>query len=161
MGQPPSLSSEKDAAALKAKIDLRATAKTRRVALPGSFRQDGAARLAALDLAAILGPPPRIVSAFHSMGAALRNHPVVPAFIHREAGGRSHRIEILPALTLEPGAAEDEEVLRRNLQRVTGTIEAAIRAWPGQWTWTHRRWRTRPRSSAAVSAGSRSGPNPG
>lgn len=93
--------------------------------------------------------------------AALRNHPVVPAFIHREAGGRSHRIEILPALTLEPGAAEDEEVLRRNLQRVTGTIEAAIRAWPGQWTWTHRRWRTRPRSSAAVSAGSRSGPNPG
>ncbi len=76
--------------------------------------------------------------------AALRGHPIVPAFIHREAGGLRHRIEIQPALALEPGAAEDEEILRRNVERVTGAIEAAIRAWPGQWTWTHRRWRTRP-----------------
>lgn len=76
--------------------------------------------------------------------AALRGHPIVTAFIHREADGRTHRVEIQPALPLEPGAAEDEEVLRRNVARVTAAIEEAIRAWPGQWTWTHRRWRTRP-----------------
>jgi Kdo2-lipid IVA lauroyltransferase/acyltransferase len=82
--------------------------------------------------------------------AALRGHPIVPAFIHREAGGLRHRIEIQPALALEPGAAEDEEVLRRNVERVTGAIEEAIRAWPGQWTWTHRRWRTRPRGAGGA-----------
>lgn len=80
--------------------------------------------------------------------AALRGHPIVPAFIHREADGRSHRIEIQPALALEPGAAEDDEVLRRNVAQVTAAIEQAIRAWPGQWTWTHRRWRTRPAEGA-------------
>lgn len=79
--------------------------------------------------------------------AALRGHPVVPAFIHREAGGRSHRIEIQPALALERGAVEDVAVLRRNVVRATAAIEQAIRVWPGQWTWTHRRWRTRPRAS--------------
>ena len=77
MGQSSCLSSEKDAAVLKAKIDLRATAKTRRAALPGPFRQDGAERLAALDLAALLGPPPRIVSAFHSMGEELDTGPLL------------------------------------------------------------------------------------
>jgi len=76
--------------------------------------------------------------------AALRGHPIVPAFIHREANGRSHRIEIQPALALDPGAAENEEALRRNVARVTAAIEQAVRDWPGQWTWTHRRWRTRP-----------------
>jgi KDO2-lipid IV(A) lauroyltransferase len=85
--------------------------------------------------------------------AALRGHPIVPAFIHREADGRTHRIEIQPALPLEPGAAEDEEALRRNVARVTAAIEAAVRAWPGQWTWTHRRWRTRPRPAAAGRSG--------
>lgn len=84
--------------------------------------------------------------------AALRGHPVVPAFIHREADGLTHRIEIQPALPLEPGAAEDEEVLRRNVARATAAIEQAIRAWPGQWTWTHRRWRTRPEPFAGARA---------
>ncbi len=85
--------------------------------------------------------------------AALRGHPIVPAFVHREADGRTHRVEIQPSLPLEPGAAEDEEVLRRNVARVTAAIEEAIRAWPGQWTWTHRRWRTRPRPSAGGAPG--------
>ena len=61
-----------------------------------------------------------------------------------------HRIEIQPALALEPGAAEDDEALRRNVARVTAAIEQAIRAWPGQWTWTHRRWRTRPEGEPEI-----------
>lgn len=77
--------------------------------------------------------------------AALRGHPVVPAFIHRDPDGLRHRVVIEPALALEPGAAEDDAALRRNVARATEAIERAIRAWPGQWIWTHRRWRTQPR----------------
>jgi len=71
--------------------------------------------------------------------------PVLPTFIRRSPDGRSHRLEIQPALQLEPGASGDQEVLRRNTQRVTAVIEKEIRRSPGQWIWTHRRWRTQPR----------------
>ena len=77
MGQPSSPGSERDAAVLKAKNDLRGTAKARRTALSDAFRQDGAARLAALDLVAILGPSPRVVSAFRSMGEELDTGPLL------------------------------------------------------------------------------------
>lgn len=80
--------------------------------------------------------------------AALRGVPVVPAFIRREHGGRSHRLEIQPPFALEAGAASDDEALRRCVQRVTQAIEEAIRREPGQWIWTHRRWRTRPGRAA-------------
>ena len=50
----------------------------------------------------------------------------------------------MEALGLEPGASDDEEVLRRNVQQISAVIEREIRACPGQWIWTHRRWRTRP-----------------
>ena len=76
--------------------------------------------------------------------ASLRGVPVLPAFIRRSPDGRTHRLKIQPALQLEPGASDDEEVLRRNVQRVTAVIENEIRKSPGQWIWTHRRWRTQP-----------------
>lgn len=79
--------------------------------------------------------------------AALRGVPVVPAFIRREAGGRRHQLEFQPALDLEPGARSDPKALERNVQRVTQVIEQAVRREPGQWIWTHRRWRTRPGSA--------------
>lgn len=76
--------------------------------------------------------------------AARRGHPVVPGFARRDPDGRTHRIRFHPALQLESGPSDDEEVLRRNVQRVTAAIEQEIRAAPGQWIWTHRRWRTQP-----------------
>lgn len=80
--------------------------------------------------------------------AAGRGVPIVPAFIRREAGGRRHRLEIQPALALEAAAVSDEAALQRSVQRVTRVIEEAIRREPGQWIWTHRRWRTRPDRAA-------------
>lgn len=85
--------------------------------------------------------------------AALRGVPVVPAFSGREPGGRRHRIEIQTALPLEPGADVDPAIRRRNLQRASDAIEAAIRRDPGQWIWTHRRWRTRPRPGDPIEGG--------
>lgn len=78
--------------------------------------------------------------------AAARGCPVVPAFIRRDPDGRSHTLRVHPALQLEPGGSDNEGVLQRNLQRVTAVIENEIREAPGQWIWTHRRWRTRPAS---------------
>jgi KDO2-lipid IV(A) lauroyltransferase len=76
--------------------------------------------------------------------AASRGVPVLPAFVRRSPDGRRHRLKIYPALQLEPGASDDEDVLRRNIQSVTAVIEKEIRESPGQWIWTHRRWRTQP-----------------
>jgi KDO2-lipid IV(A) lauroyltransferase len=89
--------------------------------------------------------------------AALRSVPVVTAFSRRLPDGRGHRLELGGALPLEPGAAEDQAILRRNLQRATDAIEAAIRVDPGQWIWTHRRWRTRPLGGDPIE---RPGPSP-
>ena len=81
--------------------------------------------------------------------AARTGAPVLLAFARREADGRKHRLTIHPPLQLEPGASDDEDVLRRNLQRVTHGIEKEIRATPGQWIWTHRRWRSQPEAEGS------------
>lgn len=66
--------------------------------------------------------------------------PVHGVSIWREGPGR-HVVEVHPELT--PATETDsDEVL---MQRYTRFIEDCIRAHPAQWTWTHRRWRTRPR----------------
>ncbi len=75
--------------------------------------------------------------------------PVLIAAGRRDADGIHHRVTFLPALQLEPGSPDDVNVLRRNLQRVTAEIEKEIRASPGQWIWTHRRWRGQPDSGVS------------
>lgn len=75
--------------------------------------------------------------------------PVLMAFATRNADGRRHTLTFHAPLQLERGAAEDEEVLRRNLQAVTAVIEQEIRALPAQWIWTHRRWRVEPERGAS------------
>jgi len=78
--------------------------------------------------------------------AARTGAPVLLAFARRDPDGRHHRLTFHPALQLEPGGSDDEDVLRRNRQRVTAEIEKEIRASPWQWIWTHRRWRGHPDS---------------
>ncbi len=75
--------------------------------------------------------------------------PVLIASARRSVDRRRHTLTIEPALQLELGASDDEEVLRRNLQLVTAELERTIRANPGQWIWTHRRWREEPSETSA------------
>ncbi|MCC6640705.1 MAG: lysophospholipid acyltransferase family protein [Deltaproteobacteria bacterium] len=70
--------------------------------------------------------------------------PVVPAFFWRVGEGPRHVARFLPALEIEPAADDAERSLYRNLCRMNGAIEAAVREAPDQWTWIHKRWKTRP-----------------
>ncbi|MFZ1946986.1 MAG: lysophospholipid acyltransferase family protein [bacterium] len=73
--------------------------------------------------------------------AILAGAPVIPGFIVTTGPGR-HRVVIEPAIR-PPGPADQDSVgdLTRAYTRV---IESYVRRYPGQWLWTHRRWKTRP-----------------
>ena len=74
--------------------------------------------------------------------SAVTQAPVIPAFIHRTPDDR-HHVRILPAI--EPPADRGEESLRSATQQYTTIIEQEVRRHPDQWTWVHRRWKTRPK----------------
>jgi len=85
----------------------------------------------------------RLASTSRAMAVlALRTRtPVIPAFTRRLAPGR-HQITIHPELPLPPAA--DENAVESFTAACTAAIEAAVRATPEQWLWSHDRWRTRP-----------------
>jgi len=91
--------------------------------------------------------------------------PLLPAFIHRKPDG-THKIKINPPLQVP-----EEGSIRKRVQEMTAAVTAAVewqvRAWPEQWVWMHRRWRTRPEGEAVegvvteiVDAGSVVDPDP-
>ena len=63
--------------------------------------------------------------------------PIVPAFIHREAG--RHVIEIHPPLQFEGSA--DEQGWCDDVKNYSSIIERFIVAHPTEWYWVHRRWK--------------------
>ncbi|MGH7320620.1 MAG: lysophospholipid acyltransferase family protein [Candidatus Rokuibacteriota bacterium] len=68
--------------------------------------------------------------------------PVVPAFIRRLPDG-DHEITMEPAIPLVRTGQRDRDV-EINTARFTEAIERHVRAYPEQWFWVHRRWKTRP-----------------
>ncbi len=88
-----------------------------------------------------LGRPACTTPGLAHLAAAARA-PVVPIFAGRRPGGR-HVLRVLPALDPPPDRAA--ETLRAATQEYTRIIEDHIRAFPGEWIWIHRRWRTVPR----------------
>ena len=82
--------------------------------------------------------------------------PVLLAFARRDLDGRRHRLTIERPFPLEPGGAREETILQRNLQAITERFEREIRSCPGQWIWTHRRWRP-PSAQRGPSGGGGSG----
>ena len=66
---------------------------------------------------------------------------VVPVFMIRLAGGK-HLVKIMPPLPPPPD--RKPESIQEFTQLYTKVIEDAIRLYPEQWIWVHRRWKTRP-----------------
>jgi KDO2-lipid IV(A) lauroyltransferase len=82
------------------------------------------------------GIPARTGTSFAKI-AAHTGAAVVPGFaLWIEAEGR-YRLKFYPALDMTGDIAEDT-------RRVQAAIERAIREYPDQWLWIHRRWKARP-----------------
>lgn len=69
--------------------------------------------------------------------------PLVPVYIHRTATPMRFETELTDPIWPDRGSAKAEEV-RRLLQEATSRLEARVRETPGEWLWTHRRFKTRP-----------------
>jgi KDO2-lipid IV(A) lauroyltransferase len=66
---------------------------------------------------------------------------IVPGFIHRTPDGR-HKARIGPPLDM-PVEGSLEDRVAELTAAATAAVEWQVRAWPEQWVWMHRRWRTR------------------
>ncbi len=68
---------------------------------------------------------------------------VVPGFLSWDSARRKYRLRFEPAIELARTGDEERDV-RENTARFTKTIEDYVRAYPDQWLWVHKRWKTRP-----------------
>lgn len=68
---------------------------------------------------------------------------VVPGFLSWDNARRKYRLRFEPAIRLARTGDEESDV-RENTARFTKTIEDYVRAYPDQWLWVHKRWKTRP-----------------
>jgi KDO2-lipid IV(A) lauroyltransferase len=64
---------------------------------------------------------------------------LVPIFCIRKTIGQ-YEIHLLPAVDVPDGPASDLETT----ERLNDILEAQIRQYPEQWSWSHRRWRSQP-----------------
>jgi KDO2-lipid IV(A) lauroyltransferase len=67
---------------------------------------------------------------------------LLPCFIIRQKDD-THRIIFEKPLDLVEGK-DAEETITINIQRLTNIIETYIRKYPAEWSWIHRRWKSKP-----------------
>jgi KDO2-lipid IV(A) lauroyltransferase len=67
--------------------------------------------------------------------------PVLPIFIVRGPGGL-HEIKV--GRRMDPPADRTPASIAQATEEYTSVIENMVRAYPDQWIWMHRRWRTQP-----------------
>jgi KDO2-lipid IV(A) lauroyltransferase len=68
--------------------------------------------------------------------------PIVALFMIREGVDR-HRAVVEPPIWPDP-SLRGREAVRDLTQRYTAVLEKYVRAYPGQYFWMHRRWKTKP-----------------
>ena len=68
---------------------------------------------------------------------------VLPGFLLWEESERQYVLHFYPELALASTGDSDADAAD-NTARFTAVLEDAIREYPSQWLWMHRRWKTRP-----------------
>jgi KDO2-lipid IV(A) lauroyltransferase len=88
----------------------------------------------------------RQASTYKSIGllAMAKQVPIVVGYAARTRRGFHYRIAIERVIQPHEWAAQDDP-LRWITQTYTHALEAAIRRWPEQYLWVHRRWKHRPK----------------
>jgi KDO2-lipid IV(A) lauroyltransferase len=84
---------------------------------------------------------PAATSAGLAILSARTRLPVFPLYVHRRADG-VHVLRVLAPIAPPPN--RDPATLHAATQHYTRVLEDIIRLRPEQWTWLHRRWKTRP-----------------
>ena len=69
--------------------------------------------------------------------------PIVVVSMNRLADGIHHKLHVWDVIKHEKTGNHEADV-REVLTRINKAYEKAIRAYPEQWLWVHRRWKTRP-----------------
>jgi Kdo2-lipid IVA lauroyltransferase/acyltransferase len=74
---------------------------------------------------------------------------VLPGFMVWQASEGKYVLHFGEEIALTR-SGDDERDVMENTARFTTAIEDAIRRYPDQWLWVHRRWKTRPEGEAPV-----------
>jgi len=69
--------------------------------------------------------------------------PIAVCSCNRLSDGKRHKFHIWDVIEYRPGGDADRERVRI-LERINAAYERAVRAYPEQWLWVHKRWKTRP-----------------
>lgn len=75
--------------------------------------------------------------------AARSGAAVIPGFALWHESERRYVLRFYPEVPLTGDAVQDTALIQ-------GAVEAAIREYPEQWLWIHRRWKTRPEGEAGI-----------
>ncbi len=88
----------------------------------------------------------RQASTYKSIGllAMQKRVPIIVGYAARVRPGFHYRIAVERIIQPEEWSQRDDP-LRWITQTFTGALEAAIRRWPEQYLWVHRRWKHRPK----------------
>lgn len=92
----------------------------------------------------------RLASTYKSIGllAMQKRVPVIVGYAARLRRGLHYRIAV--ERIIQPGEWErQDDPLRWITQTYTSALEAAVRRWPEQYLWVHRRWKHRPKEETA------------
>lgn len=132
------------------KDDIRGILRTLKAGVPVWYAGDQNIRQAELVFAPFFGQPAATTTGLSRLASMARAR-VLPLFYHVDAHDEGYEIVIGPPLENYPSGDRAADAARMNQ-----VLEEAVRAYPQQYFWAHRRFKTQPDGSADPYPGIRS-----